>query len=122
MLSVATVATSAVYGAVDIATEYADQAMSLTKPFQNVTDIQRTAAAVGGALVAWKGNGQSAAMAGTVATASIPLFEKTVVNAVLSFMGKTTRFVPRGTARGQILVRRPGSSPGAPGNLPGVVY
>lgn len=119
MLSVARIATSAVYGAADIGTEYADTQLKLTKPFQNVTDIQRTLVAVGGALGAhFIRDPKYSEVSETLSIAAIPLFEKTVVNGVLSFMGNTTRFAPRG----QILVKRPGNAPGAAGNIPGVIY
>lgn len=124
MLSMRKMGTSAVYGAVDIATEYLDSSVLKTsgKPFETATDIQRTVATVGGLALSHFGRGNMAEYGADIAQASIPLFEKTLVNAVLSFTGSTTRFMPRGVPRGQVLIRRPGSATQAAGRIPGIVY
>jgi len=113
---------SAVYGLVDIGTEYADKTMALpaSGTFKNITDWQRTAATLGGAAVSWFSRGRAGEYAKTFVIASTPLLEKSVANLFLSLMCNPTRFTPRA----QILVRKPGTAATArsPGNLPGAFY
>ncbi len=117
--------TSAVYGLVDIATEYVDktQALPASGTFQNSTDIQRVIAVAGGAGAAYLSRGRMSEYGETVAVAATPLLEKSVANMVLSLMGNPTRFAAGG-ARSQILVRK-NAAPGAgraPGGAAGTFY
>jgi hypothetical protein len=91
-------ATSAVYGAVDMAAEYADQQLkathpSIANPFQNVTDLSRLLAFGAGAAGGYFMGGTTGAVLGDLAIASLPLLEKSVVNAVMKATGQTTRFM-----------------------------
>lgn len=116
---------SALYGLVDIGTEFVDQTMKLpaSGTFQNATDIQRAAAVGGGAALAYFGRGSMAEVGETIALSATPLLEKSAANAILSLMGNPTRFASGG-GRGQILTRRPGAgpTPGAPGGVAGAFY
>lgn len=120
-LSLKRTGTSAVYGALDIGTEYADSSMGLAgKPFQNITDIQRTIAVVGGGLAAHFGSGDVEELGEAVELSAIPLLEKSAFNAVASFTGASFR----ARSRGQIMIRRPtgGGAATAPGGVPGTLY
>lgn len=119
-LSMLKTGVSAVYGIADIGAEYADSKMALTKPFQNVTDLSRAGATVAGVVIQEVMRSTRMNDVGEALTLSaVPLLEKSVFNAVLSLTGTSTF---RAHPRGQILVKRPGSVPGAAGNVPGVVY
>ena len=130
-------ATSAGYGALDIATEYFDQTtmtINAANPapgiptfgapgsFKNITDIQRAIAAVGGGVVAAglvTKKRSITEMANTVHLAAIPLFEKSLVNFILAQTKSKSAFRARG--RGQIQIRNPGAGGGA-SRSGGVVY
>ena len=91
-------ATSAVYGAVDMAAEYADQKLkatnpSIANPFQNVTDLSRLVAFGAGAAGGYFMGGTTGEVLGDLAIASLPLLEKSVVNAVMKATGQSTRFM-----------------------------
>jgi hypothetical protein len=123
-LSMVATTTSAVYGAVDIGTEYLDQAvlkgMGAPGTFKNTTDWQRAIAAVGGGFVAsgmLTKKKSITEMANNVHLASIPLLEKSIVNFILIMTKSTSPFRARG--RGQIQIRNPGAGGASSG---GVVY
>ena len=107
MISLKKLGTSAGYGALDLATEWADSELakknpSIRKPFQNTTDIQRAVAFLGGVGATYfLRDPRITEIAETVAIASIPLLEKSIYNAV-----KTS--LPGGT-KGRLVLRYPGT-------------
>ena len=133
-ISMLMTATSAGYGAVDIATEYVDQTMitgvGAPGTFKNVTDPQRVITTGVGAAIAMLSRKKKMQDIGqALLDASIPLTEKTLVNAVLQLSGSTSTFRARGRGRGQIQIRNPGAFPragargrGMPNATGGVVY
>ena len=107
MISLKKLGMSAGYGALDLATEWADKEMSkknpsILKPFQNATDIQRAVAFLGGVGATYfMRDPMITEIAETVAIASIPLLEKSVYKAVRTSL-------PGGT-RGRLVLRYPGT-------------
>ena len=131
-ISMLMTATAAGYGGIDLATEYVDQTMitgvGAPGTFKNVTDPQRVITTGVGAAIAMLSRKKKMQDIGqALLDASIPLTEKTLVNAVLQLSGSTSTFRARG--RGQIQIRNPGAFPragargrGMPNATGGVVY
>lgn len=107
VLKLVEVGTSGIFGALDIGTEYADETLGYTKPFQNITDWARTGAVVGGYL----GNVMKFGpedVTGPLVLSGIPLLEKSVYNAVKFYaLGK------KGKRLG-LRLKKPGRRPGTP--------
>lgn len=105
-------AISAGVGALDIAmTELDARVLNRSAPFQNATDIARTALTLGS--VALNYTNMETKFTDTVFYSSLPLFEKSVYRAALTFAGQTT------SVRARVAVR-PGAGPAA--RIPGTLY
>jgi len=107
-LNLIKIGTSVAYGAVDIGAEYFDQKQGYVKPFENIADWERILATVGGATMAYmdRGYGMMGSIGESLMLSSIPLTEKSIVNAVQSVM-------PKSSSKALVLTKR-GSVQGAP--------
>ena len=85
------IATTALYGAVDIATEELDAQKGMVEPFKNITDWQRAAATIGGLVLTHVGKGHMGALGHDLFMSGTPLFEKSVLKVVRTFMGRGAR-------------------------------
>ena len=85
------IATTALYGVVDIATEEMDANKGMVEPFKNITDWQRSAATLGGLALTYMGRGHMGALGHDLFMSSTPLFEKSVLKVVRTFMGLGSR-------------------------------
>ena len=86
-LKIDKIATTVLYGVVDIATEEFDAKSGRVEPFKNITDWQRTAASLGGLALSFMGKGHVGALGHDMFMSSTPLFEKSVLKVVRTFMG-----------------------------------
>ena len=86
---------SGLYGAVDLAVEKFDTGVPVVGPV-TMTDLERTAAFIGGIVVAKMSKSSKSQDAGnTVAVASLPLFEKSIYNWAKSYIPTLPRSEPR---------------------------
>lgn len=86
-LTLKEVGTSAVVGAVDIASEEIDTWRGYTKPLQNVKDWERIAWVGGGLALNYMGQGVSRETSKTIVLSGLPLLEKTIYTAVTKMTG-----------------------------------
>ena len=98
-------------GVLDIATEYFDEKQLYTKPFQKITDWARALYTVGGYGANYMKFGDDA-ITETMVLSGLPLFEKSIVNAVKVF-------AKLGKAKGRmgLKLKTPGRTPAAGGNV-----
>ena len=107
-------AVAAGVGALDIAmTELDARVLNRSAPFQNATDIVRTGLTLGS--VALNYTGMETKFTDTVFYSSLPLFEKSVYRAALTFAGQTTTVRAR-AGQGRI----PAAAPSM--RIPGTLY
>jgi hypothetical protein len=112
-LSIVKTGVSAGYGALDLATEYLDVRQAYTKPFENITDIQRVIAANGGAVGAYMMKGTYGDVCESLSLSSIPLLEKSIYNAVVTWTGKGVKLGAQPTPQqvhGQLVLKRAGQT------------
>lgn len=114
-LTLVEVGSSAAYGVVDIGTEIIDAQKGYTKPFQNITDIQRTVVTIGAGVLNLMEKGPNE-VTEALTLSGIPLFEKTVYKAVKQFTGA----LPKG--KGNVGLRYLGGGEGQPAPSAGVRY
>jgi len=103
--------TSLGVGSLDILTEYIDEKQAYTKPFQKITDWGRAVYAVGGYAANYMKVGDDE-VTKAVVLSGIPLFEKSLINAV-----KVYAKLGKNKGRMGLKLKRPGRTPAAGGNV-----